>query len=934
MKLRSHLIALVIAALLPVILFAGVMIYVSYQGQRANVERSMLDTARALSLAVDRELEASIRTLQALGASERLESRDLKRFYEQARRVLKTQQDWTTIVLFDSNERQLLNLLRPFGSPLPTPPAGLGIGNTIKLKRPLVSDLFFGRVARELRIAVTVPVIRNGKVKYVLAAPALPAFLVKLLKEQNVPEDWLATIIDRNKIIVARTRNLEQFLSKPATPLFPAKSSEAEDAWFRGVPHDGPPVYAGFHRSSLSGWTVELAIPASAIEGSLRRSLLLTGIGGLLLLGVGTGLATVVGRRISRSAAHLSAGAQALGKGDPPRVQPSPIFELDQVAREIEMAAVSRKQMEEELRRSLERIEALRAIEQAITSSLDLYSVLHILLEKIELFLPIVTAGTVRLLNRETGRFEFLACRGVDEQEWNADRLGSRSRKIVATKSPLAVLNLDADPLTHNREVFRKYGLVSYLGVPLIAKDEVLGVLSIYTNQEHEFNEEEVEFITTLATQGAIAIYNAQLYEEIKRQAAALEKANADLRRREQVERLLKELSQNIVSLDAASLLDKLTARVREVFEVDVCDVRLLVDGDRWRLGGISGVDSNLFASSRSGAAYGRMRWIIENQKPLIIADSTKEGALPPGDTIRTLGLRGYLGVPLLFRGEVLGVLRALTYQPRNFIQEEVDLLQQLANGAAVALDNARLYDRTKNQALELARVNKIKDEFLSMMSHELRTPLSVVTGYAGLIKDRMLGEINPQQEEALQKVLGRAGEQLNMINDLMQTTQLEARAVAVERQRVDVLDLLDGLRSDYDLRLYKKDVSLIWDYPSGPMPITTDGAKLKQILQNLINNAIKFTDKGNVKIAVEVRSQDSRFIEFKVQDTGVGIPKDQQAAIFGKFYQVDSSETRLYGGVGLGLYIVKNFTDLLGGTIEVESEPGEGTTFTVRLPA
>lgn len=430
----------------------------------------------------------------------------------------------------------------------------------------------------------------------------------------------------------------------------------------------------------------------------------------------------------------------------------------------------ARRKAEQETQRSLERIQALRAIEQAVTSSLDLKSVLQVLLKKVETFLPIATALTVRLLNRETGRFEFLACRGLEESQWNADRIGARSRKIVATRAPLAVLDVNKDPLTYNHEIFRQHGLVSYLGVPLIAKDEVLGVLGIYTNEAHDFGREETEFFTTLAGQAAIAIHNAQLYEE-------------------------------------------------------------------------------------------------------------------------------------------------------------------------------------------MVKANRVKDEFLSVMSHEMRTPLSVVTGYVGMLKDRLLGEINPQQEEALRKVFLRAGEQLNMINDVMQTTQLESRLVTVAPEPVSLQELFEQLKADYEARGVRREVRLVWDCRADAAPLITDRAKLRQVLQNLVNNALKFTDKGTVTLTAKVgigaqelgigaaspsetpNSQfptpnSGRWVEVQVMDTGVGIPPDQLARVFEKFYQVDSSESRLYEGVGLGLYIVKKFTELLGGQIDVESEVGKGTTFTVRLPA
>ena len=237
---------------------------------------------------------------------------------------------------------------------------------------------------------------------------------------------------------------------------------------------------------------------------------------------------------------------------------------------------------------------------------------------------------------------------------------------------------------------------------------------------------------------------------------------------------------------------------------------------------------------------------------------------------------------------------------------------------------------REQHYSVELERANKMKTEFLSIMSHELRTPLSVVMGYAGMVKDRLLGEINSEQEKALETVIRRAIDLLTMINSILYATSLEAQAMKAESREVSLSDFLIDLRSTYEVPS-SKGLILIWDYPSELLVVKTDSGKLRHILQNLINNAIKFTDSGSVKISARY-FRETKTVEFKVADSGIGIPKEKLPTIFEMFRQVDSSETRLYGGVGLGLYIVKRFTELLGGKVEVESELGKGSTFTVTI--
>jgi len=171
----------------------------------------------------------------------------------------------------------------------------------------------------------------------------------------------------------------------------------------------------------------------------------------------------------------------------------------------------------------------------------------------------------------------------------------------------------------------------------------------------------------------------------------------------------------------------------------------------------------------------------------------------------------------------------------------------------------------------------------------------------------------------------------LTLIETIMEATKIETGAIVVERNAANLTEALDSLKSAYD-RSVGKEIARIWDYPDDLPTINTDAAKRKQILQHLINNAIKFTERGSVTVSARV-NEDGRDVEFKVADTGIGIPKETMPLIFDKFRQADSSETRVHGGVGLGLYIVKKFTELLGGEIDVQSEPGKGSTFTVTIP-
>jgi signal transduction histidine kinase len=416
--------------------------------------------------------------------------------------------------------------------------------------------------------------------------------------------------------------------------------------------------------------------------------------------------------------------------------------------------AIQKSRLYEEAKRSLDRIQALREIDLAITSTLDLQTILHVLLEKIDLFIPYPAATTVRLVNRANGQWDAITCHNIDEDQWKSQVTvtpNGRAARVLQTKRPLTVRNIQTDPLTYNPSLFRNHGLISYLGVPLIVKDEAVGLLNLYTKEEHEFSDEEVEFLVTLAGQAAIAIQNAQMFAEVQ------------------------------------------------------------------------------------------------------------------------------------------------------------------------------------NRETELKRANKIKDEFLSIVSHELRTPLNVIMGYSGLLVEGMFGELSPEQNNAAQTVTSQSKDLLSLVNHLLQATQIGSGNTPVRKSAVNLTGFLDELKLAYDLPP-KKELTIDWDYPLDLPSVETDGEKLKEILRNLLNNALKFTEKGTVSITARYIPE-AKTLVLTVADTGAGIPKELVPIIFEKFRQVDGSNTRAHDGVGLGLYIVKKYTELLGGEVEVKSALGKGSTFTVTIP-
>ncbi|MBI4523295.1 MAG: GAF domain-containing protein, partial [Deltaproteobacteria bacterium] len=600
--------------------------------------------------------------------------------------------------------------------------------------------------------------------------------------------------------------------------------------------------------------------------------------------------------------------------------------------------ALQKTQLYEQMRHNLDRIRALHEIDSAITSTLDLQSVLDILLEQMDRFFPFPTASTVRLLSKEKGTIESLACRNINEKEWKSRDLTiltGRAKEVLESRAPVTVQDVIKTLRTKDADFFLRHGLVSYLGVPLLAKGEPLGVLALYTKEPHEFTREEIDFLTTLAGQAAIAIHNARLYDELSAANQRLEKALGEL----------SSLHTALGPLAPAETIDdtmeRIIERIMEATGADAAVIRLL---DREKGGFVRAAQRAYpeeylrpLESKPSGSASD---WVSETGQPIIAPDIVLDARFKAKIQLEA-GFRSSALLPLKVAGRVRGILQLSSRELGFFKEHQEDHLMAIARQMGIALENREMFEDLRLSRDMLEKANKVKSEFLSVMSHELRTPLTAIVGYTCLIKDGTFGAIDPALEKPLAKVLRHSNELLSLISCILQATSIEAREIKVDAREVNLNHLFEELRSLHEAP-QDRELTLSWDCPPELPILRTDERKLKQILQNLIDNAIKFTEKGTVTVSArliedkfsvfssqflvenaegktatgqiakqetatensKLKTQDSeQFLEFKVSDTGVGIPGEKLPVIFDMFRQVDSSETRLYGGAGLGLY-------------------------------
>jgi signal transduction histidine kinase len=388
-------------------------------------------------------------------------------------------------------------------------------------------------------------------------------------------------------------------------------------------------------------------------------------------------------------------------------------------------------------------------------------------------------------------------------------------------------------------------------------------------------------------------------------------------------------------SLDINVVLQTTMAKVLEIFAFHAARIYLSRgDSQDLHLAAVHGFPADLHVVEKYRPGETRIGLAFVTGEPSFVENMEIDSdyqQTAPNRLMFQAGFRSSFIVPLKIRGEGVGVMNFLKRQPYKFSESDRQLIHAIAYHLGIAVGNANLYSKIKEKTLELEMANRAKDEFLGVMSHVLRTPLNVIKGYAEVTKEKTFGALTQEQEYALEKISSHATDLAHMINGILQVTTIEAKSVKIDRRELNPCDVLDELKTDYLVRA-KKDLRIVWDYPAYLPILSTDEEKLRAILQNLVNNALKFTETGAITVSARYAA-DSAAMEFKVSDTGAGIAHDKLPVIFDMFKQVDSSVTRKHEGVGLGLYIVKKFVDFLDGQIWVESELGKGSTFTVSLP-
>jgi signal transduction histidine kinase len=478
-------------------------------------------------------------------------------------------------------------------------------------------------------------------------------------------------------------------------------------------------------------------------------------------------------------------------------------------------------------------------------------------------------------------------------------------------------------------------GIRTILAVPMLRGDIVVGVIGCGRREVRPFTAKQIELIQTFADQAVIAIENRRLFEV------------------EQVSKreLQESLEYQTATSDVLNVISRSPSQLQPVVDTIVQTAKRLCSAERatmwrWQEGKFDLLAHTIIDPAlatylrnnpiRSDRASLAGRAVFEG-RTMHVPDLQADPELRRQDQVTIGKIRTLLTVPLLRKGAPIGVLSLSKSEVLPFSNKQIDLVTTFADQAVIAIENARLFEEVQARTSELAKTvedleiaSQHKSQFVANMSHELRTPLAAILGYAELMQEGFYEPQGPKSLDALSRIRSNGKHLLGLINTVLDIAKIESGQFTLNMAEYAIESVVETVRSATESLAQNKRLTLKTEVAKS-LPIGLgDEQRLTQVLLNLVGNAIKFTDSGEVRVTA--KAVNGHFA-VSVMDTGPGISEQEQRRIFEQFHQVDSSLTKAKGGTGLGLAIAKQIVEMHGGRIWVESTPGKGATFRMELP-
>jgi GAF domain-containing protein len=599
--------------------------------------------------------------------------------------------------------------------------------------------------------------------------------------------------------------------------------------------------------------------------------------------------------------------------------------------------AVENARLVNELRQSLQQQTATADVLKVISrSAFDLQAVLDTLVESA---VRLCDSDHAWLFRRAGDLYRWAASYGLSKGEHEQIRQymltftvspgrGSVLGRTALEGRPVQITDVLADPEYTVLDLQKIGNYRAALGIPLLREGVPIGLLALTRSEPRSFTDKQIELLTTFADQAVIAIENVRLFEAEQQRSQEL---NESLQQQTATADVLKVISRS--AFDLRAVLQTLVESAARFCAADTAHII------REKNGGFYTAEAygyshefmdyikNILIKAERGTASGRA---LAEGRVVHIADVKTDSEYTLAEAQRLGDYRTVLCVPMLREGVPIGVLSLTRSEVQPFTDKQIELVTTFADQAAIAIENVRLFDEIQDKSRQLEEASQHKSQFLANMSHELRTPLNAILGYTELMADGAYGEPSEKMLGILQRLEANGKHLLGLINDVLDLSKIEAGQLVLELSDYCIQDIVQTVRSTLEPLAADKKLAFKVEIAPQLPPGRGDGRRLTQVLINLVGNAIKFTDTG--EIAIKAEANNGAFY-VSVQDTGPGISAVDQAKLFQEFRQADNAITRKKGGTGLGLAISKRIVEMHGGRIWVESQLGRGSTFTFTLP-